>query len=77
MSKQAFHDLRIQSIEKETEGSSRIRFALPETLLDEFHFKLYGDVLTRLEMEFIKKCFRQSKPYSAATFSLFFNRLNP
>ena len=39
MNKQAFHNLRIQSIEKETEGSSRIRFALPETLLDEFHFK--------------------------------------
>ncbi|MFL2792918.1 MAG: FAD-binding oxidoreductase [Paracoccaceae bacterium] len=51
MNKQAFHNLRIQSIEKETEGSSRIRFALPETLLDEFHFKPGQYISIKFEMK--------------------------
>ena len=51
MNKQAFHDLRIQSIEKETEGSSRIRFALPETLLGEFHFKPGQYISIKFEMK--------------------------
>ena len=51
MNKQTFHDLRIQSIEKETEGSSRIRFALPETLLDEFHFKPGQYISIKFEMK--------------------------
>ena len=51
MNKQAFHNLRIKSIEKETEGSSRIRFALPETLLDEFHFKPGQYISIKFEMK--------------------------
>ena len=51
MNKQAFHNLRIQSIEKETESSSRIRFALPGTLLDEFHFKPGQYISIRFEMK--------------------------
>ena len=51
MNKQAFHNLRIQSIEKETEGSSRIRFALPETLVDEFNFKPGQYISIKFEMK--------------------------
>ena len=51
MNKQAFHNLRIQSIEKETASSSRIRFALPETLVDEFHFKPGQYISIKFEMK--------------------------
>jgi len=51
MNKQAFHNLRIQSIEKETEGSSRIRFALPDTLVDEFNFKPGQYISIKFEMK--------------------------
>ena len=51
MNKQAFHNLRIQSIEKETEGSSRIRFALRETLFDEFNFKPGQYISIKFEMK--------------------------
>ena len=51
MNKQAFHNLRIQSIEKETEGSSRIRFALPETLVEEFNFKPGQYISIKFEMK--------------------------
>ena len=51
MNKQAFHNLRIQSIEKETEVSSKIRFALPETLVDEFNFKPGQYISIKFEMK--------------------------
>ena len=39
MNKQAFHNLRIRSIEKDTIGSTRIQFTLPELLINQFNFK--------------------------------------
>ena len=39
MNKQVFHNLRIRSIEKDTIGSSRIQFTLPELLINQFNFK--------------------------------------
>ena len=51
MNKQAFYNLRIQSIEKETEVSSKIRFALPETLVDEFNFKPGQYISIKFEMK--------------------------
>ena len=39
MNKQAFHNLRICSIEKDTIGSTRIQFTLPELLTNQFDFK--------------------------------------
>ena len=51
MSKQAFHNLRIHSIEKETEGSSRIKFSLPDTLLDQFNFKPGQYISIKFEMK--------------------------
>ena len=39
MNKQAFHNLRIRSIEKDTIGSTRIQFTLPELLTNQFDFK--------------------------------------
>ena len=51
MNRQAFHNLRIQSIEKETEGSSRIKFTLPNKLLDQFNFKPGQYISIKFEMK--------------------------
>ena len=51
MNKQAFHNLRIQSIEKETEGSSRIKFSLPDKLPDQFNFKAGQYISIKFEMK--------------------------
>ena len=51
MNKQAFHNLRIQSIEKETEGSSRIKFSLPDKLIDRFNFKAGQYISIKFEMK--------------------------
>ena len=39
MNKQAFHNLRIRSIEKDTSSSTKIQFTLPELLINQFNFK--------------------------------------
>ena len=39
MVKQAFYDLKITSIKKETAHSSRIKFSLPDSLYEQFNRK--------------------------------------
>ena len=51
MVKQTFYDLKINSIKRETAGSSRIKFSLPDSLYEKFNHKPGQYVSVRFNMK--------------------------
>ena len=51
MVKQTFYDLKINSIKKETAGSSRIKFSLPNSLYEKFNHKPGQYISVRFNMK--------------------------
>ena len=51
MAKQAFYDLKINSIKRETAGSSRIKFSLPDSLYEKFNHKPGQYISVRFTMK--------------------------
>ena len=51
MVKQTFYDLKINSIKRETAGSSRIKFSLPNSLYEKFNHKPGQYISVRFNMK--------------------------
>ena len=51
MVKQTFYDLKINSIKRETAGSSRIKFSLPNSLHEKFNHKPGQYISVRFNMK--------------------------